>query len=227
MKSRFLVITIISIVIAILGSGMELYAYLSNNKSQCAFDENCDNNTSTGTSKTTVNYKENLGYLIAEGGSRFLFSIANIHHFLGEVEASEIKGIDLNEIKNILDEAITSMEKSQATYAQLKDLADEIPYNNTVIDKLIEFDYTEFQKKSGFLSSIFSDVKAYLSSGDVRGVYKQFYHNIGDLLSDMNNLKTDIESGIAPNLDKIWRLNQKCSEYKLFGQYVAEVFYQI
>jgi hypothetical protein len=119
------------------------------------------------------------------------------------------------------------MEKAQAAYLQLKNLAAITPYNQAVINQLIEFDYARFQKESGLIPSIFEKVKKYLVCGDIRGVYNEFYNNTGQILETLYTIKKDVDSGISPDIPTLWRINQRCSEYKLFSQYVAEVFYSL
>jgi hypothetical protein len=92
---------------------------------------------------------------------------------------------------------------------------------------LIEFDYYGFQKQSDFIPFIFNQVQAYLAVGDVRGVYSRFYNNACDILEQLQKIKEEIDAEIMPDLSDLWKLNQKCSEYKIFAQYVAQVFYKL
>ncbi len=53
---------------------------------------------------------------------------------------------------------------------------------------------------------------------------KQVYHPITKLLSAKRNLS---EKKKPRWKSKMWRLNQRIAESKLFGQYVAEVFFNV
>jgi hypothetical protein len=204
---------------------MNLNAFYAGNESECAFLGECDNKGDS-TARTASNCPS-LSQFIAEGGSHFLQSLSDIHHLLGLMESSKGNGIDYKAFQDAVNAAISNMRSAQATYFQLKSQAAVIPYNQEVINRLIEFDYNSFQIEAGFIPAIFTHVQMYLVTGDVRGVYKQFYENAGDILERLETIKVDVDTSIFPNLVLLWRLNQKCSEYKLFGQYVSEVFYKI
>ena len=119
------------------------------------------------------------------------------------------------------------MEKARANYWQLKKLAMITPYNQEVIYKLVNFDYDAFQKENLLFQSVFSKVKNFLAAGDVTGVFNEFYLYTGHILDLMYNLKKDIDAGIFPDISTVWRVNQKYSEFKLYGQYTAQVFYSL
>jgi hypothetical protein len=205
------------------------------NESDCAFTNSCEDDdgtssgssTSSGAASSPASTGATLGRLIAIGGGHFLQSLSDIHRFLGLIESSEATGADFEAIQEAVNAAILNMEKAQDTYYQLKGLAAITPYNQVVINRLIDFDFEGFQKQTGLLPTIFDQVRAYLAAGDVRGIYQRFYDQTGDLLERLRIIKSAVDGGQFPSLAIAWRLNQKCTEYKLFGQYVAEVFYKI
>lgn len=199
------------------------------NESDCAFHNNCENGGSSGRSSVSgmVNDGVSLGRLIAEGGGYFLQALSETHRFLGLIESSEVTGPDISAIREAVNAAISNAEKAQEIYKQLINLAAVTPYNEVVIDRLMVFDFEGFQKQTGLLPVIFNRVWAYLGTGDVRGIYQRFYDNTGDILDRLTIIKSVVDSGQLPPMSVAWRLNQKCAEYKLFGQYVAEVFYKL
>jgi len=201
-----------------------LHAFMAGNESCNAFTSGCD--TGNGDNTNRIN-SLSLGRWIAEGGGYFLQSIAGIHLLFSRVELSEVSGTDFQTFQVTINAAIDNMEKAQFAYWQLKNLAAFTPYNQAVISRLIEFDYPGFQIETGLIPSIFVKVQEYLARGDVRGIYNEFYYNTGHILKMLHTLKKDMDAGIFPNLAMLWRLNQRCSEYKLFAQYVAEVFYSL
>jgi len=215
---------ILTIIFVLLVWAPFLSAALAGNESCNAFTSGCD--TGNGANTNRVN-SVSLGHLIAEGGGYFLQSIADIHLLFSRVELSEVSGTDFQTFQVTINTDIDNMEKAQVAYWQLKTFAASIPYNQAVISQLIEFDYPGFQLETGLIPSIFAKVQDYLARGDVRGIYNEFYNNTGQILEMLRTLKKDMDAGISPNLAMLWRLNQRCSEYKLFGQYVAEVFYRI
>jgi len=168
-----------------------------------------------------------LGQLIADGGSRFFKSAGHIDQFFSLVESSEVTGPNYRGLQKNLDAAIYYLEQARIAYLQLKNQAAVTPYNQEVISRLLNFDYESFQKESGLFPAIFEKVKGFLASGNVTGIYNEFYSYIGYILDLLYLLKKDIDAGIFPDISIAWSVNQKYSEFKLFGQYVTRVFYSI
>ncbi|MCP4146105.1 MAG: hypothetical protein GY757_00005 [bacterium] len=196
-------------------------AAMAGNESEGAFG---------GNSKTNYSLNDNvptLKHLIVEGGGYFFQSSAAFHQLLSQYELSEIKGADFNAMKMSLKTAVVDLERAHETYRQLKDLAYMTPYNQEVIDKLFAFKYFQFREARGLVPVIFRDVWRHLVFGDVRGVYEEFHYRTGQILETLTAIQKDVDAGIMPDLDTLWRINQEYAEFKLFGQYVAEVFYNL
>jgi len=168
-----------------------------------------------------------LGQLISDGGSHFFKSAGHIDQFFSLVESSEITGPDYRGSQKNLNAAIYYLEQSRAAYLQLKNQAAVTPYNQEVISRLLNFDYDSFQQENGFFQGIFEKVKGYLGAGNVTGIYNEFYSYTGYILDLLYLLKKDIDAGIFPDISTVWSVNKKYSEFKIFGQYVAQVFYRI
>jgi hypothetical protein len=168
-----------------------------------------------------------LRQLIADGGSHLFKSAGHINQFFSLVESSEITGADYKALQKTLNAAIYYMEQARDTYLQLKNLASEIPYNQEVIYRLLSFNYDSFQEENGLFPVIFEKVKGFLAAGNVTGIYNEFYSYTGHILEVLYIIKRDVDSEIFPDISNVWKVNQKYSEVKLFGQYVAMVFYNI
>ena len=130
-------------------------------------------------------------------------------------------------MQKILNDAIYYLEQGRTNYLQLKNQAAVTPYNQEVILKLLNFDYGAFQQEKGFFPVVFEKVKGLLAVGNVTGIYNEFYSYTGEILDLLYTLKKDIDAGIFPDISIAWSANQKYSEIKLFGQYVARVFFRI
>jgi hypothetical protein len=168
-----------------------------------------------------------LRQLIADGGSHFFKSAGYINQFFSLVESSEVNGPDYKGLQKSLNTAIFYLEQAGTTYLQLKNQAAITPYNQEVISRLLNFDYDSFQQENGLLPVIFEKVKGFLAVGNVTGIYNEFYSYTGYILDLLYLLKKDIDSEIFPDISIAWNVNQKYSEFKFFGQYVAQVFYSI
>jgi hypothetical protein len=168
-----------------------------------------------------------LHQLIADGGSHFFKSAGHINQFFSLVESSEITGSDYKALQKNLNAAIYYMVQARDTYLQLKNRAAVTPYNQEVIYRLLTFNYDSFQGENGLFPVIFEKVKGFLAAGNVTGVYNEFYSYTGHILDLLYTLKKDVDSEIFPDISNVWKVNQKYSEVKLFGQYVAQIFYFI
>ncbi len=168
-----------------------------------------------------------INSLVIDGAAYFLKASADANLFLNYIELSDKTGADFNKLKETLNAAIKSMEKASASYLLLRDLANATAYNQAVINRLLEFDYEGFMKKNALIPVLFDKVQGYLAAGDVRGVYNEFYLDSVMLLKLMYELKSKVDRNIFPNRNNLWVLNQKFMESRLFGQYVAQVFYNV
>jgi hypothetical protein len=165
--------------------------------------------------------------MIIEGASFFLQSNSDYQLFLKKIELSDIYGLNHVELLNIIDKAIENIELANLKYYEIWQTSKQLDYNPAVLEKLSQFDYFSYQVKNNLSTSIFQQVASLLKSGDIRHAYEKFYEETGEILNGLKLIKTSIESNTIPEISKCWRLNQIYLESELFGQYVAEVFYNI
>jgi hypothetical protein len=199
------------------------------NKAYCGGDSGDPCPPDTLKASTKSSYFPTIRELIIAGGGYMLKSSMYINGFLNKIELS---GPSPNRtyykgLQGTLNSAIYYMEKARFAYFQLNNLAGETPYNQNVINRLIGFDYNSFQQEYKLFPSIFFKVKELLSLGDVTGVYSELYSYCNQILDLLYIIKRDVDTGIFPELSIVWDVNQYYSEFKLFGQYVARIFYCI
>ena len=214
------VISLIIISIFFLVFTVSINAAIAGNESDSAYNPPPPNGVSSISSIT-------LRQLIAFGGSHFFKSADYINQFFSLVELSEITGPDYYKLNKTLNTAIYYMEQSRINYLQLKNLASITPYDQEVIYKLLNFNYDSFQEENGLFPVIFEKVKGFLAAGNVTGIYNELYSYTGQILDLLYTLKKDVDSEIFPDISTVWKVNQKYSEVKLFGQYTANIFYSI
>jgi hypothetical protein len=135
--------------------------------------------------------------------------------------------VDYNDLRETLYSAIKSMEEAKEVYITLKQRAEATPYNQEKINRLISFDYTEFQEKMGINNSTFKNVAAYLREGDVTGLFGETLSAVETILRMLYQVKETIDNDQIPENSIMWRLNQIYSETLMAGQYAAEVFYAV
>ena len=229
--------TTILLVCLVFTLNFNLSAALAGNEGEKAYcGESSGNPCPPDPPKAISTYRSNEGYagptirqLIVEGGGYMMKSSSYINVFFNKVELSELysTGPDYKGLERTINAAIYYMEKARGTYCQLSTLAALTPYNQEVIYRLINLDYDTFQWEHGLFPHVFAKVKDFLSGGDVTGVFNEFYSYAGQLLVLMYTLRKEIDAGNFPNLSTVWKVNQTYSEFKLFGQYTAQVFYSI
>lgn len=203
-------------------SPLTLSAMIKANSSEEAFT-----GTDSGTAKQARLSSPGMAQLVVQGAGSFLESHSNYLSFLQKYELSEIESIEDSQLLSILDRSITAMEKAEYFYNQLKRTADYTPYNYEIYWTLVCFNYSEFQYRNGLNRDVFTRVSGYLRYGDVRGCYGQILGNCRHILANLKTVKSSIEYGNNRRLTDLWRLNQTYSESLLFGQYIAEIFFEI
>jgi hypothetical protein len=112
-------------------------------------------------------------------------------------------------------------------YRELQYKADNTPYNQVVINKLLVFDYDAFQEQNNLIKDVFIEVKDYLVKGDVRGVYSRTIAYFDTLKNTLEAIKGELYAGKVPSNNHMWDLNQVCAKAHMFGQYVSRIFYAI
>jgi len=212
-KKQIILKTIIGLIILLLFN-YNSFSRIIANRGDCTFDNGDEKGFS-------------MNYYITEGAGYFLNSYSDMLLFLNKVEMSELNGIDYKELRTIIYKSIENMEKAKDAYYSLKQLAEGTPYNQSVINLLLTFDYDGFQNERGLNSDIFKDVEEFLGKGDVRGLFCQLLSDTDEILFKLYSIKVMVDADVFPELSKLWRVNHAYSETMLFGQFAAEVFYEV
>lgn len=186
-----------------------------------------DNCNGRGIDGLAVPSSQTIGQYVVEGAGYYLQSYSDMLLLLNRVEMSGTHGLNYEEAQTIINSAIEQLERAKTAYFGLKTLAAVTPYNPEVINLLVTFDYKSFQEEKGLNPSIFARVEAFLSKGDVTGVYDQLYEDVNAILGKLYNVKNSLDKNGFPVLEELWRINQLFSDSISFGQDIAEVFYGI
>jgi hypothetical protein len=161
---------------------------------------------------------------IADGTGYFLESYTGTLAFMKKIELSERMGINIDELKTLLDNSIRNMESAQAAYTEVKQIADNTPYNPAALEYLARFDYDGFCIANSMNAEIFAPVKETLSTGNARKCFDRLLTDMGIISGLLNEVKTKLEAGTFPPVKETWRLNQAFTRLLLYGQYVSQVF---
>jgi hypothetical protein len=164
---------------------------------------------------------------VIEAAGGYLNSHSDLLLLLNRIEMEEINGIDYAELQQVINNAVVHMENAREKYNDLTQFADSTPYDQPTITALMGFDYASFQESKGLNSVIFNKVKSYLSGGDVRGLYHQLLADTQAILDQLTLIKSDVDAEVIPENSDLWQVNQSYCETLLFGQYAAEIFYDV
>jgi hypothetical protein len=181
-----------------------------------------DGSSSTGAA--TLDCYSTIRELIIKGAEYFFKAHADINLLSEKVEISDIYSVDYYTLWWAVNSALDNLNMVLYYYQELQYKANNTPYNQVVINKLIYFDYDSFQEQNSLLIDVFSEVKGYLKKGDVRGIYSRTSAYFDILTNTLETIKGELYAGKVPGNALMWDLNQVCTKTHMFGQYVARVF---
>jgi hypothetical protein len=170
---------------------------------------------------------ETIKNLIIKSATYFLKGKSNIDLLTSKLEGTGLEEICFSEMQMIVDNALNDMNTAQYYYQTLKNRADNTPYNQEIINKLVTFDYNSLANEYGMNVDILRQVKGYLQAGNVRGTYTWLLIQTGIIINKLEKVQNEIYNLDFPKSSTIWKLNQDCAHMHLFGQYIAQIFYEL
>ena len=205
------------------------YAVIWGNYSECGYEGECEDPEANSIGVYVVGSVEtekgiSIRKLIVESAGHLLNSYSGMLTLLNRIEMSELNGPNLAEIRELTYRVIEDMEKANSTIQLLKTTADQTPYHQPVIQRLLTFNFDGLQMERGLNAVIFAEVKAYLSQGDIRGLYALFLDNSEEILDRLYTLKASVDANKLPDIHSLWRINQDYMSLILLGQHTSEVF---
>ena len=196
---------------------INLLSYISLNGSGSGYESDTPNGgKSIGANEIEDYVIDGAGYYLAAKGS--------IETILNRVEYKDVNGIDYAELSLLVDNALVKIQAAAATYEQLIAIAENTPYNQSVIDRLKSFDYDRFMEENNLNPVIFKEIARYLSRGDITGIYKHTYQAVKAIESLLIVVKESVSMRSLPGIPVFWQLNEQCCRISLFGSYCARVF---
>jgi hypothetical protein len=181
----------------------------------------------SGTNASTLSMPPTIEVYVITGAGYYLNAYSDILVFLNRVELSDLKGMDYNESRQILDRALDNMNRALKTYECIIEKAEVTPYKETLISKLMDFDYTGFMQERSLNSVIYAKVEEYLKKGDITGICRQLHAEFIIITRLLYSIRDELYFEKLPGMSIIWRLNERCSQTLLFGQYASRVFYAV
>lgn len=166
---------------------------------------------------------------IIEAAGYFMKSYSDFLLFLNKVELADIESERINhtECLQMIDNTVAHMEKAKERYDTVKQIAYNTPYNQAVISRLLDSNYSLRQERGDSKSVIFNEVDIYLRSGDIRGIYHKMLVDTLQILDMLTVIRATLEAEVVPGNPGLWKLNRFYSRTMLSGQYTAEIFSKI
>lgn len=175
--------------------------------------------------------QEVIRKLVIEGAGYYLKSHSDMLLFLNRIEMSDLRGLDFDEARGIVNGAVSQMEKAMETYEKLAMTAETVPYNEEVVQRLLTRDYSPANhsedQQQGVNGAAFDWTGNILKEGDIRGIYYKMIQNTGRILDMVREIKNHIDNGMVPVTASLWRVSEAYAETLVFGHKVAAVFYEL
>jgi hypothetical protein len=219
MKSKHIILTVL--IGALIFSAAPVHARLFCNTSEIAYD---GGDGPASAEEATLSCSNSIRELIIKGAEHFFKAQADINLLSENTEVSDLYSADFSTLSGAVNRALDNMNMARSYYRELQYQANRTPYNQVVINKLLNFDYDSFQEQNGLIKDVFSEVKSYLANGDVRGIYSRTSTYFDTLINTLETIKGELYAGKVPGNNHMWNLNQGFAKAHMFGQYAARVF---
>lgn len=168
-----------------------------------------------------------LSEYIEEGANNFFTSYQGYISFLQKIEQADPSNFDFLQLGAFLKDSIIAIELTKASYSNLITQSENLEYAPAVISELKILDYDTFETEHLLVHSIFKETQAYLTKGDIKGIYNYMAGSVLSIGASLEKVKLSVDSGIFPDMNLVRKINQDYMTTLLFGQYVAEIFQQI
>lgn len=168
-----------------------------------------------------------IEYYVAEGGVFYLAADSDAQRLLELVEMQDIQGVDFQDLQAAATDALDNINRAIESYESLVSTAEITPYNEAFIQQLKTFAYKRFAEENGLNAIVFNQVKAYLKSGDITGLFKKVKADLKSIGEMVRAIHAEISLNRLPETVKFWQLNETFAVVSLFGSYSARVFGEI
>jgi hypothetical protein len=156
---------------------------------------------------------------VIEGAIHYLQANAQADLLLCEYEKSARQPFNFEAALGHADKAIAQLEMSLQEYGKSIDLGQQAGYEETTIQKFKSFNYDGFTTSKSLDNCTMSLVKAYFSSGNILGAYRQNADNIAAILVTLQQVKERLAAGLQPDVSLFWQISQQFALTSLFGSY--------
>lgn len=156
---------------------------------------------------------------VIEGAVLFLQAKSYADLLLREFEKSGKQAIHYPAAFGYAEQAIGELETAKDEYMKAIAAGTRAGYVDEIIGKFKVYDYDMLSAEKGLNNDIMSSVKAYFSSGDILGAYRENVTNIEKIISILQLIKEKLAVNVTPDISLFWQLLQQFSTASLFGNY--------
>jgi hypothetical protein len=156
---------------------------------------------------------------VIEGAFHFLQAQSEAALLLAEYEKSGRLAFNFAAALSHAGKAISEVEKSIAAYDRAISLGKESGYLDNVIQSFKDFNYDTVAAEKALNKDVMEVVKAYLSGGNILGVYQQNAEYLGEILLTLKVVADKCAIQQMPDVTLLWQLLQQFSRTALFGNY--------
>ncbi len=220
---RQIFLYILTVAVLLFGLTAPGFSWYVGNYSEKGFDEPGEQTSGTSSTMSSATIKD----LITKSATYFFKGKSDIDLLVSKLEAAEQEGVWFYELQTIVNGALENMRTSRYYYQTLMNRAENTPYNQGVINQLASFSYDSFAGKNSLNRDMFDQVKGYLQAGNVRGTYTRLYTYTDTIIGMLETVQSKVYYWELPEISSIWKLNQECAHMLLFGQYMAQIFYEL
>ena len=160
----------------------------------------------------------NIESSVTEGSSLFFQGMADLMNQLDEGEKGAANALFPNSA-NLIDSASGKFKMAKEKYVQAANIGENVEKTRCNFTYLKAFNYGQFAEENGLIAEIVTDVRKYLSNGDVVGFYRRIADDLDILITQLNALKEKLNSKTTFYRDDYWRLLRQASRLMLFGNY--------
>ncbi len=168
---------------------------------------------------TDVPDKEKIEQNVVVGASNFLSSHATFSLFLAEYEKSSNQPADLEKMHSHLAETIALLEISKDFYIRAREIGARIGYIEKKTGWFRAYNYENIIVNHSLKPEIALQVKSFLATGDILGVYQKNISNIDNLIERLTKIQLGIAKKVKPKVEIIWKIMEEYSDTLKFGTY--------
>ncbi len=200
------IIRICILIATLVFNGSFVFSYMYANDTDSVFPEND---------------RGSISDLLVTGAAGFIDSNCEALLLLREYEISSNSSFSITNALLRTENALNKLEESKKSFTDALNLGETCGYVKTFRDMLIDFNYDACILEEKLNSEIANSVAHYLKKGDVLGMYRKNIENIDELIDILKDIQGTLKNNAKPDITVFWRLLQKFSISKLFGNYAT------